>query len=127
MIAYVMVGTNSLEKAEAFYTELLSTVGMKKNAEYSNDHSIWYANDGGTPPLFVVTKPNDGKTATFGNGTMVALSARSRDGVNKAHAKALSLGAKDEGAPGLRGGNFYGSYFRDHDGNKIAVFTMSPK
>ena len=37
---------------------------------------------------------------------------------------ALSLGAKDEGAPGDRGGGFYGAYFRDLDGNKVCVFKM---
>ncbi|MGN6149257.1 MAG: VOC family protein, partial [Rhizomicrobium sp.] len=35
---------------------------------------------------------------------------------------ALSLGATDEGAPGLRGDTFYGAYFRDLDGNKLCVF-----
>jgi hypothetical protein len=41
------------------------------------------------------------------------------------HAKALALGAPDEGAPGPRGGGgFYGGYFRDPDGNKLAVFCL---
>ena len=40
------------------------------------------------------------------------------------HAKALSLGGKDEGAPGLRGDTFYGAYFRDLDGNKFVAFHM---
>jgi len=30
----------------------------------------------------------------------------------------------DEGAPGDRGGGFYGAYFRDLDGNKLVVFKM---
>ena len=41
------------------------------------------------------------------------------------HAKAISLGASDEGAPGLRGDTFYGAYFRDPDGNKLAVFDKA--
>ena len=36
-----------------------------------------------------------------------------------------ALGAQDEGAPGARGGKFYGAYFRDLDGNKLAVFCMT--
>ena len=32
-----------------------------------------------------------------------------------------ALGAKDEGAPGLRGDDFYGAYFRDLDGNKFVA------
>jgi hypothetical protein len=31
---------------------------------------------------------------------------------------------KDEGAPGLRGDNFYGAYFRDPEGNKLCLFTL---
>jgi predicted lactoylglutathione lyase len=69
-----------------------------------------------------VAKPHDGKPATPGNGTMFALVAPSEDVVKKVHAKALSLGGKDEGAPGPRGENFYGAYFRDLDGNKLCVF-----
>jgi predicted lactoylglutathione lyase len=55
---------------------------------------------------------------------MVALNMETEEAVNKLHAKALALGAKDEGAPGQRGPGFYGAYFRDLDGNKICGFKM---
>ncbi len=38
--------------------------------------------------------------------------------------KAIALGARDEGAPGNRGGSFYGAYCRDLDGNKLCFFVM---
>ncbi len=57
-----------------------------------------------------------------GNGTMFSLAAASREQVDTVHAKAIALGAADEGAPGLRGDTFYGAYFRDLDGNKLCVF-----
>lgn len=45
--------------------------------------------------------------------------------VDRLHAKALELGATDEGAPGPRGdGGFYAGYFRDPDGNKLNAFCM---
>jgi predicted lactoylglutathione lyase len=44
--------------------------------------------------------------------------------VGTLHAKALELGARDEGAPGPRGDGFYGGYFRDLDGNKICAFCF---
>ena len=53
---------------------------------------------------------------------MVALTATSQEQVQALYAKALALGGSDEGVPGPRGGGFYGAYFRDLDGNKIAVF-----
>jgi predicted lactoylglutathione lyase len=74
--------------------------------------------------MFSVMKPFDGQAATIGNGSMVAIAAADPEQVHLLHAKALALGAKDEGAPGARGDQFYGAYFRDLDGNKLAVFCM---
>jgi predicted lactoylglutathione lyase len=71
-----------------------------------------------------VILPFDGRAATPGNGTMVALAADSTEGVDRVHRKAMSLGAKDEGAPGPRGQGFYAGYFRDLDGNKLNVYFM---
>jgi predicted lactoylglutathione lyase len=68
--------------------------------------------------------PYDGNAATVGNGVMVALVVNARDKVDRIHAKALELGAKDEGAVGPRGDGFYAGYFRDPDGNKLNVFCM---
>jgi hypothetical protein len=44
--------------------------------------------------------------------------------VDAFHAKALSLGGTDEGAPGERGPSFYFSYFRDLDGNKLCAYSI---
>ena len=118
MIGYVTIGTNDLEKAKKFYDELLGMLGGKR--AFDNDHMQGYM--GGSGAMLAVAKPHDGKPATFGNGTMFALTAPSRDMVDKVYAKAMSLGCKDEGAPGLRGDTFYGAYFRDSDGNKLCVF-----
>jgi predicted lactoylglutathione lyase len=71
-----------------------------------------------------VTKPFDGNAATVGNGVMVALRMDSNEKVDALHSKAIELGAKDEGAPGPRGGGFYAGYFRDPDGNKLNAFCM---
>jgi predicted lactoylglutathione lyase len=73
-------------------------------------------------PMFSVFQPFDAQPATVGNGTMVALSVASQALVQALHAQALASGGADEGAPGLRGGGYYGCYFRDLDGNKIAAF-----
>jgi predicted lactoylglutathione lyase len=44
------------------------------------------------------------------------------DQVDAVYKRAIALGAADEGAPGERGPGFYAAYFRDLDGNKLAVF-----
>ena len=118
MIGYVTLGTNNYDRALKFYDELLSELGGKRT--FSNDHLQGYGSKGGA--MLAVAKPHDGKPATAGNGTMLALAAASREMVDKVYAKAMSLGSKDEGAPGLRGDTFYGAYFRDFDGNKFCVF-----
>ena len=72
------------------------------------------------------TKPYDGKTATAGNGTMVALQAKDKAQVDRLYKIALANGGTDEGAPGPRGDEgFYAAYFRDPDGNKLNAFTMT--
>ncbi len=121
-IGYLMLGSNDPAKAKAFYQPLLAQLGFSVNPTYSSADRTWFAPASGMPML-VVGKPHEGK-ASFGNGTMVALMAPSREVVAKVHADALKAGGKDEGAPGERGTGFYGAYFRDHDGNKFCVFKM---
>ena len=75
--------------------------------------------------LLAMMKPADGQPATGGNGTMFAFKVDSPEEVDHHYAKAMSLGAKDDGVPGPRGDRgFYGSYFRDLDGNKLCIYHM---
>jgi catechol 2,3-dioxygenase-like lactoylglutathione lyase family enzyme len=121
MLSYVMVGTNDMARARAFYDPILEMMGVKPNA-FSSEKWTWYAPGGAVAmPMFAVTKPANGDPATVGNGVMVTLSAASREVVDSVHAKAMELGAKDEGQPGVRADVFYMAYFRDPDGNKIAL------
>lgn len=125
MIGYVTLGSNDLVKAGSFYDELLQTIGAARGM--SDDTFIAWGTSPAGPALSII-KPADGNTATVGNGVMVALSLDSNDKVAALHAKALELGAADEGAPGPRGdGGFYAAYFRDLDGNKLAAFCYTPK
>lgn len=121
MIGYVTLGTNDFERAAKFYDALLSVMGAKRFMEM--DRFIAWAVQPGQPAVSI-TKPFDEKPATVGNGVMVALAASSREQVDQIYKKAIELGAKDEGAPGDRGGNFYAGYFRDLDGNKLNAFFM---
>jgi catechol 2,3-dioxygenase-like lactoylglutathione lyase family enzyme len=123
MIGYTTLGTNDLEKAVAFYDALFDGMELKKIEP--NDRLVLWSQKPGAA-MFGVIKPYDGQPATVGNGTMVAVTVDSVETVAKLHAKALELGAADEGAPGPRGGggmNF--CYIRDMDGNKIAFYAMS--
>jgi predicted lactoylglutathione lyase len=118
MISYVTIGTNDLPRATAFYDALLGEMGASRFMQM--DRMIIWGTKPGAPMLAVCT-PFDGKAATAGNGTMVAIDAASREMADKLHARALALGGTDEGAPGPRGDGFYGGYFRDLDGNKFVA------
>ncbi|MGH7803086.1 MAG: VOC family protein [Candidatus Binatia bacterium] len=121
MIGYVTLGTNDLQRAAKFYDELLAVLGAKRAMELET--FIAWATGPGTPMVSVI-KPFDEKAASVGNGVMVALATSSKEQVDALYAKALALGAKDEGAPGPRGDGFYAAYFRDLDGNKLNAFFM---
>ena len=121
MIGYVTLGTNDIARAARFYDALLAEFGAKRAMEA--DTFIAWAADGGGPMVSVI-KPFDGKPATVGNGTMVALVMDSREKVDALHRKALELGGSDEGAPGPRMEGFHAGYFRDLDGNKLNAFYM---
>jgi catechol 2,3-dioxygenase-like lactoylglutathione lyase family enzyme len=122
MIGYVTLGTNELPRAKAFYDALLGEIGIRRLMEFGDRGYAWgVAMD---KPALGIMQPYDGKAATAGNGTMVAIAVDSRDKVDRVHAKALALGGKDEGAVGPRGEGFYAGYFRDLDGNKLNVFCM---
>lgn len=122
MIGYTTVGTNDLPRAVAFYDALFAEVGIKQLSKYPRGIAWGQSLD---KPSFAVMTPFDGKPATVGNGVMIGLYLSSADQVNAIHAKALTLGGADEGAPGPRGEHFYGAYFRDLDGNKLAAFYVS--
>ena len=124
MIGYVTLGTNDLQRAASFYDALLADFGAKRRLE--SERMVFWSAGRGMAQLAVIT-PYDKKAATPGNGTMVSLNVDTPAKVDAIHRKALELGGKDEGAPGKRTDTFYGAYFRDLDGNKLAVFCMTPR
>ncbi len=122
MIGYITLGTADMAAAAKFYDQLLETLGAKRFME-ADTFIAW----GSAPdkPMLSLIRPFDGKPPTVGNGVMVALAVASPEQVDALHARALELGATDEGAPGPRGpGGFYAGYFRDLDGHKLNAFCM---
>lgn len=119
-LAYCTVGSNDLERARAFYDALFTNTDIEALFEHPSGGRVY--GKGGLPS-FGVLGPFDGRPATVGNGSMFAFRFDTRAEVDAFHARALELGATDEGAPGVRGPDWYFSYFRDLDGNKLCAFT----
>ncbi len=122
MIGYITLGTNDLERGAKFYDELLSEIGAKRFMEDDTFIAWAVAPD---KPSIAITKPFNGESATIGNGVMVALAVENPQQVDALYAKAIELGATDEGPSGKRGESFYAGYFRDLDGNKLNFFCMT--
>ena len=94
---------------------------MKRQRETPN-HIVYFGDESGTELAVII--PADGKYATSGNGTMVALRIDNKEKIRELHALAIKLDGTGEGASGPRGtGTFWGAYFRDLDGNKLVFFT----
>ena len=138
MFTYITLGTNDLARAIAFYDATLAPLGLKRcepNEAGWEEIAGWgtYENDGAQELALWVTQPFDGRAATVGNGTMVALRATNWAAVRAFHDAAIKHGGTSEGAPGLRpqyNADFYAAYVRDPDGNKLAAvcrgFTGEP-
>jgi catechol 2,3-dioxygenase-like lactoylglutathione lyase family enzyme len=120
-LAYATVGSNDLERAKTFYDALLAVAGIEKLFEHPSGGRV-YGRGGAL--TFCVLGPFDGKPASVGNGAMFAFRLDTRAEVDAFHAKALELGGLDEGAPGDRAPDWYFSYFRDLDGNKLCAFSV---
>ncbi|OWQ93686.1 glyoxalase [Roseateles aquatilis] len=126
MISYVTLGSNDRRAAKEFYDATLAPLGLKPG--YADDEMVGYGPEGGQTQLWVV-QPFNGLDASAGNGAMLALAASTRAQVDAVYAAALANGGRDEGRPGPRenyGPNFYAAYFRDPEGNKLAVVCRAP-
>ncbi len=127
MIGYATLGTNDLDRAQAFYDALVTEIGGRRLMTMPDARGLTLYGSEPGQPMLAVTRPYDGAPAAPGNGCMVGLALDSREQVARLHARALELGATDEGAPGLReptAMGFYGAYVRDPDGNKLAFFKI---
>jgi catechol 2,3-dioxygenase-like lactoylglutathione lyase family enzyme len=125
MIGYVTIGTNDFAQASRYYDELLGALNAKRVMGDGEKWIVWSA--AADRPGVCLLKPFDGKPATVGNGSMVALAVPTPADVDRIYALAMRLGSKDEGPAGPRGDMFYAGYFRDLDGNKLNVFCITQK
>jgi catechol 2,3-dioxygenase-like lactoylglutathione lyase family enzyme len=117
-LGYVCLGTNDFDRACGFWDGLAPELGGKKL--FPTPHGVMYRLGAG--PMVMVTRPYNNEPHQAGNGHMLAINVDAEEDVSRIYDKAISLGATSEGEPGPRGqfGEF--AYFRDLDGNKIALF-----
>ena len=119
VISHITFGTNDPERSGRFYDEVLGVLGFTRLPKPTGKPPAY--EKGGLPTVYLY-RPEDGRPATWGNGTHVAFVAETQQNVRDFHEAALRLGGTSEGAPGPRphyGENYYAAYVRDPDGNKL--------
>ena len=120
VLSHITLGTNDTERAARFYDAVLGALGVARLPKPPGKPPAY--EKGGMMPTIYLYPPEDGRPATWGNGTHLAFIAASRDEVHQFHELALTLGGRCEGKPGPRpqyGENYYAAYVRDPDGNKL--------
>jgi catechol 2,3-dioxygenase-like lactoylglutathione lyase family enzyme len=126
MFSHVMIGTNDLPRAKAFYDALLGAIGVAPGAV--DRHRVFWRTPTG---LFSVTLPIDGKPATVGNGSTFGFACQSAEQVDAFHAAGIANGGTTcEDPPGVRegaAGKLYLAYLRDPDGNKLCGLHRMPR
>ena len=124
MIHHVSVGTNDIKRARAFYEPLMFLIGFQ--ILRSSDKAVHF---GSSDIMFSLETPINGLLATPGNGVHIAFQAPDRQTVRRFHETAITNGATDEGAPGIRenyNANHYGAFVRDPDGKCDGPELMTP-
>jgi catechol 2,3-dioxygenase-like lactoylglutathione lyase family enzyme len=124
MFSHIFTSVSDFERALTYYTAVMGALGLEQRfCDRERPWAGWHSAQRGRP-FFVICQPHNQQPHHPGNGQMVAFAADTRAVVRAAHAAALAHGGVCEGAPGLRlqyHPHYYGAYFRDPDGNKLAV------
>ena len=120
MFSHIMIGTNDLERAKAFYDRLLATIDVPPAR--MDGHRMFYRTKTGT---LSITKPINGEPASCANGMTIGFATTSPEQTRAWHEAGLAAGGTAcEDPPGVRegsSGKLYLAYLRDPDGHKLCA------
>jgi catechol 2,3-dioxygenase-like lactoylglutathione lyase family enzyme len=121
MIDHVSIPVRDLRAAGEFYDAILAPIGLCRLV--TRDATIGLGKR--YPEFWLNSRPHH---VPAGNpGTHICLRAPNREAVESYHARALALGARDEGAPADRAAamtSYFSAFIIDLDGNKIEAVTF---
>ncbi|MEY3233717.1 hypothetical protein [Aquidulcibacter sp.] len=75
MFTHIVVGSNDLDKAAAFYDAVLGPLGLHRQENAAVDRLVYVGAETGA---FLVTRPLDGQSAQAGNGGTVGFGLQRR-------------------------------------------------
>ena len=120
MIDHIMVRVKNYQASRDFYDKLLPTIGYQRLMEFGS--GAGYGTNG--MPAFWIGGEGEPHPRIH-----LAFSAKDRASVDAFYAMALKLGAKSDGAPGVREHyhpNYYGAFVLDPDGHNIEAVCHLP-
>lgn len=117
MLGHLSLGVSDLARATAFYDAILAALGYVR--VWTGERGVGYGEPGQGDKLNLFQSEAVRPPAV---GFHLAFNAPSLPAVDAFHAAALSAGASDSGAPGLRphyGPAYYAAFVVDPDGYKL--------
>ncbi len=125
MFSHIMVGSNDIDRAQAFYDAVLGVLGVGapiRNVAKTGHVRLFYRHEGMS---FCITQPINGEPASVANGGTIGFKCSSPEQVRAFHDAALAQGGQSiEEPPGPRDagtGLLHLAYVRDPDGNKLCA------
>jgi catechol 2,3-dioxygenase-like lactoylglutathione lyase family enzyme len=115
MLHHISFAVADLNRAIVFYDAILQALGYAR--VWTNDTAVGYGIPGRGDQFAI--KFRSSRVPVPGPGFHLAFTAPARRAVDAFHRAALSLGARDVGAPGLRlqyGPHYYAAFVVDPDG-----------
>ena len=126
MFTHVVLGSNDLEASRKFYDAIFTAGGGAAGTMDAKGRAV-YTQDG---KRLLITKPINGKPASFANGGTIGIALASPELVAAWHAAGVANGGTTaEDPPGVResgGKKNYIAYLRDPDGNKLCARCSMP-
>ena len=126
MIDHIGIVVADLERSAAFYGDVLAPLGLRileKHSRGTDDGWVVLSTGAPQSPFFVVAA---GRPSFWGpearpsaSPIHLCFTAPSKSAVDRFHTIGVSLGARDNGAPGIRRHPFYCAFLIDFDGNNI--------
>jgi len=123
MFTHIVLGADDIQAAKKFYDAALGALGHQPGNVTPDGIRVIYQGEAG---MLMITKPINGKPATFANGGTVGLAASGPEAVDAFHKAGLAAGGTDDGAPGPRPAipGSYAAYLRDPTGNKLVAWCV---
>ena len=127
MFSHIFVGADDVAVAKKFYDAVLGAIGVSEGKTDPKGR-VFYQTPAGT---FGISKPIDGKAATYANGGTIGFACDSPEQVKAFHDAGVASGGKSiEDPPGWREGRtarLYLAYLRDPSGNKICALHRAKR